>query len=890
MSKKVASTSMQLVGFEPLSPEPFGFCTAYYALRRGSNQLFVAHPSIEGDPTSAIERFSIADPGSDYHLLPLEVDVAVKVGDPWIDVLMINGRPTVGPRIVLIDQFADAIEKGGDDYPLTLLDLVKNKPGTQRQNAVRRAHAQIESALDERAADKWAIETYFRSQVLSHVRKGISRKDTSADMLEALRNMRVGHGLFTASGIQIKIATNSNGPSRADKELAALIEDARELKTVLSELPSSLAQLSHKVRFSQSVVPNEAVVPKPALMVPIGPAAARALRSAARNVRAGRFHHHPSLRPDMIKIVEREKHWALERASFEDFGLITVIVDENDWNEANEALEEVHRSVRSQSDAPILIAPLLPTSRPSKLLALEHQLGLFDSHSGRMLLDTSFVRSPLWNESPRRSLDRRVVDHAAIASLGLLSIEGAIENVLHEVRSHPARVLAIQPMNELGRFSNAGDNYSSEAVPTSGFNSPIIDDFPIFSERSARPPRGDSPSTYRLSVRELNKNGFTKLAITALQRAVMDSRVPLGADNPGFNEHFDDDLVKEDSSAIVSVSGDRVSPDTFLVTTSSPSIDLIRAAAERGIQTVRYCDQQSMRRKLSNASQSRWQFELPDDIRPLGKPRSKYPPIFHRPNERPAAIVNSREWRRWREENPEHPFASAGREVIAIGQRGNAVGPPIIAFTHPELDQVLRSKDVELPSLKPISPFNAKRFGIESIFLDPVKPHEKGSEVFRWAIKEGRNPLMLYCLPDELTVSKGWVIFDGSKHAAAIVASDVFSIWLRGHQGGSPLMSPKFAIETVWQRFPWPPGLRPNFERSFVETRDVPGDLDKYCSLIDFPMLSNENIVALGRLRPHQIEKDLLRSINDEVLRLYGLENTRSEIDVLSELLRLSRH
>lgn len=875
--------TMQLISYEMLTNERTGFCTPIYTARGKNNHSFIAVPSIEGDAVSTVSAFQTVVPRVGTQVVPAHLERNVSVGDPWTDVLLLQGTVHVGSRAELIATAEPLFNDLLRTHPFTLIDLYRDAKSQHRARAIEAAHERLRTTLGVEMADRWAVETYLRGQVQTQLRRRMSDNNASLAMWERVRDLRVVHN---QQGRSIRITLNQTEAELPKNDLHSFLSlnDDETLLAFLGELPGRLADLRIElgpVRPKDSL----AYVPKPILIVPIGRRTLRLVSSLKRASQNDRFSVNSSWPRQLFHIAESDDLGSLSEPDLTRYSLIVAIVDEQEpYARQEQALDRLLAFSVEQDGGAVLVAPMLPQDGPSPWFGDTQRLLPFDTASRMLVLDTSFVRSPLWYGDRGQSLQRRVIDHALKSALALVSEKGTLERMISAGSRRPGTLLVLRRASGDPGHSESRWRYLSEAVSDGvSYSEPGQGVDLIDVEAKSRGNRVDTSGLYQLSLLDGSDRNFTELALAAVEKSLRRRSSTRFADSPAFlRKRYG--LERPDLATVIPIHDGGVTAMPLLVTSEAPSLAALLAAHRDGLQMVRYTDEKSLKALLVENSGRPWQGRIPDEFIPLkrtGAPSREG--LFHTAFQPNAYIVSHELWDDWRLHFPNHPMAEEGLEIVSTGRAGAAqqsqVALPKSLFDDPRSFESPGSDELKKVLGRPY-----RRLSEDAVALLDQPASTKGPNIHRWVFKDSRLPVVPRRLPEGMTVQRGWVVFDGDVYSAAVIASDLFGIWVRGHSRSSPRSWFSMHFEGELNIFPWPENFSIDKETNCVRcvspTLEL-SELTNELSLPDLPLApSNASTLQLS----NEIDPDLRWRLARALLECYESPELLSEVEVLALL------
>lgn len=869
--------TMKLVGYESLTGEATGICAGLYTVPGKTNEIFIPQPTIEGDGLSKVRAFSPVLPRNAQWLRASDNEFSLSVGDIWKDVMLIDGKLCFGTRQEIHGRLGDGFQKIVRDFPMTAIDLTRDISGRDRKNAIAAAYWRIVSSLDAPTANSWVIDTYLRGQVLTHLRRKLTHINASKAALEALRYVEI-----TKVDQDRAIRINLPGLREFDPgDIAPLLslDHDREAYDLVSELPSPFNSFT----LSGHLAPDRLVShyrPKPVLLVSFGKTGDLYARSLLQN--HGRSS--PLLDPTWPgKLFEHITPAEIRSYDLRRFSVVIAIVEVESSKRARSDFENFKLLINRVPGLPLLIVPSLPPQGPSRLLLPREQTSIFNDDVRHMTLDTSSVRSPHYQGDRAVPLGRRIVDLVLQACILLLTKQDTLARFVRAMDDIPDGCLSV---TFLGKETEKTRDFSppTEAVAEGRGELPYIAERAvIMGEEGLSRRKQTTPSgIYELSIRPLRSGRIDDLAFAAIDDALggfrrrdIDVRIE-AADLPG-----DCDLEFNRLTAMATLQLD--GPLKVLITVETPSIRTLLVMEELGVQVIRYSDKITLRQLFETIGNSPWKRVIPDDFRVLRAPRHSSKEVFGRASERIGLIVKYEDWITWNSRHPDNMLSNGAKIVVPSFSTPQAKTEihTVVAISERDVS-IARAENGEATDELLRTALSRSHVGIDRINVDSRRYH---SDIDRWAFRVGRLPIVPRRLPSEYTIGEGWITFVGDKHAAAMLMTRVFEIWVRAHDTANHFPYVRRWNETALNDFPWPSDFSVLNDSTVVY--DKPNDL-----FADLASIAEHQTIIPGfRDSPtsvlrNEIPSDYRAELTRVALEMYGLTELDSEVRVLERLLR----
>ncbi|SMR82694.1 hypothetical protein SAMN04488030_3056 [Aliiroseovarius halocynthiae] len=879
------SETFRLIGFEAPADLETGICTALYAAHPLSNQVFLASPEIEGDRTSSIAFFEEVVPEQDIHYLMSEECREVSIGEPWRDAFLIRGKFCFGTTNELLAAI-DSEGGLGSGFPLTALDLLSSQAGGKRKEALSTAYEFLNEKIGHKTAKRWLVETYLRGQILVNLRQDLSVVNASLSTLEALRQLHLT--LDTESNlIAINLLHLPDGMASEELAVIKALTTNRAVTELLNELPLGRNKPSLVVNFGKPTVPKH-YVPKPVLIVPYGPEAEKLAQHFQKTRQDQGFVVDRSWPGQMFDVWRDDAVDHLSTKELKGYSIVVAVVSERSEelriNPSLAALEEMLQ----HNDAPeLIVAPILPPSRPSRHLSLDRQASLFDGSLGQTLLDTSFVRSPGWVGDHTKSLTRRLSDHIEKACLLLLSEPEVLDRVSNRKNRQTDGILCVYP-SKLSKHVKSEFDYLSEAVAFSTLSEKRIARAFLEHRHSLSSKLARESGNYDVALRPMKPSNFEALAEQSWTMASKHFAPGFEVNSIENETNFprSKQYIPYSKADLLLFSEPR--KRRFIITAETPNLELIRYAEETGRQAMRYTDKHSLRRFSDTSREQLWDFEIPEDFQCSQRfPVVDHPPVFRRASNWDAQFLLAEAWRSWLDRYPDHPMRRVGKFVLPTGTRNANNVPTLVAISERELERVARTDDRGLEELSTL--FVPQRsHGSTDVIIEPVLQNDLNADISRWVFRDGRFPIVPRKLPEWLTVPKGWIAFDGDTFSAAIVASGILETWMKSHSSRGSGWGRRPVAQSILDAFPWPDGFRIEGLPASIYCVDPSPSFAKAAQDLPFEELTGDFQHPSQSELELEIDFPTRRLLLNETLKLYGAQGVRTEGQALEFLMNMA--
>lgn len=811
--------NMRLLGYVKLADQ--GFALPAYGAGAGANAWYAAVAAVEGDHASTIAGFKLLE-AEEVLRLP-DPTIVVSPGAPWQDVFLWAGRVFAGTPGQLLDAVAQYQEQLSGLAPLSYLDLAIAAESPLSADLAAGALAFLEGKLGGAAGAASFRELVLRPGVLIELQRQF-RKLRQVRLPTALRDFNLREhepGQFEVEMVPGTAAAIGGGAAAA--ELRASITRFGDIvglplrTTGLDErepppaLPEPIDEAPPPAPGYQTVGRRALVEPFPSILVIAADRRAAQIARflepplevsfGARSIwgaetwrieHLGEFREiPPGSREATISVVE-----AVDRDTpLDEFALVV-------WLAGNEALRDdradaILAAIRSlKPDTPFLIAPAPPSDGPSDLL--DHH-GSADRLLRRCnaIIDTTLARSPFWAGHPRRSVDRRMADIVAAASV-VAALDTKLRGPLTDARgSKRPRALS---------FLGGPSKFDVERATASELNAAGLfgqRDTAIHS-RIGFEMRERSSKRIQNAFLELQtmRPDFEKFVEAAVMEALdpgrpwqdaLSTRTELPAsirrtmDHPGL--------------AVVIHPSD-LPGEPIVVAAEAPFLQTLRAAEREGMSIVRYTDVETLQAMTGRG----WPVSLPRELR--------LPTLNRYPRSRGLATrgVDTRDIFRlpesqWADLVERHSASELTRQVrrylAAIDTRGSE---PEIALPGPAVWNAVNSGDPlaeevikRLAGARLDRGISGRRTGdLVAAWSRPA------SGARRWVLEDGRLPVEMSALDRDSVPAQRLFFIDGDGAVPVFLLSRLFEVWARALLPSATSWASRFQVGKTFDAFPFP--------------------------------------------------------------------------------------
>lgn len=158
MIESSSETEMSIVAYEHLTDH--GLALPLFATSTAANALYIAVPSIPGEPSALIRSFEVYSSAEAKALDGAQIRSASKGGN-WIDVLIWHDRTFVGTRAELWDATVPHHDEMEQACPLSLLALAEGVGHPEAARCAAVAYEWLEKDWGRGRADRWRIDSYL---------------------------------------------------------------------------------------------------------------------------------------------------------------------------------------------------------------------------------------------------------------------------------------------------------------------------------------------------------------------------------------------------------------------------------------------------------------------------------------------------------------------------------------------------------------------------------------------------------------------------------------------------------------------------------------------------------------------------------------------------------
>lgn len=873
--------TMTLYGYETLGDEPTGFCTGLYTVAGKTNELFVPVPTIEGDDTSHVMGFVSVEPESGYERYYGD-EITLSVGEDWKDLLLIQGVMHFGTRSELYEVVRPAFKNVFKSHPLTALDLVRSRDDGVRRIAVRLAFNRISEYLGKRPAERWVIEAYFRSQVLTLLRRKMQWSNASPSAIEALRHIQVD----TYPKLKtIRFVLPSQGEwNPEDMEPFLRLGDDRYAQELLAEIPSPARFFRLESQFGAGSLKAH-YRPLPILVTAIGRGGERHFQDLQLGGGKARFLSDLNWPTRMFEFAKiRDLLSDAYPIGLKDFSFVAVIVDDDVKSDRfRSQIRQLQKILYKKVSIPLLIVPVLPRHRPSTLLRPERQANIFDEREP-LILDTTVLRSPGRRRTKGVSPNTPFLDYMTKACILLLTSPETLSRFLSVSSSGKEwrclRVSQIDGVHYHARF------VPSEAVSFRMQPADIAERAFLRDEGGLqREKRPAASALYELTAEKMRRDDFVDLAEAALNDAI--STAGTSQIEFRFEEqtsYWPIEMEFPEMAATVKIVLADGQERRVMITAEAPSLKAVRTLEQDDIYLVRYTDRATLKRLIAITAQFAPRRPLPQELAALRPNLGRsLPAVFRRAERADGIVVPLVGWQRWQEEFPHHPLAIRGRKVVPTGIRASNHGNLLVFVSNRDIANFEAAVSGDT-GLKELRRSQVPIMGLSRI-LDDDSFRLTGQGIDQWAIRNNRRPIVPRRLPPDHTVPEGWVVLNGDWYAAAVVASDIFEIWVKGHIASGDAIGTAGTHLKVYNSFPWPIDFS---TEGFVTCRNPSPYFTELARELHLRDLGAEYAEPSASELRQEIDLSHRFELGQSLLASYGLERDSSEAEILYRLKFLS--
>jgi hypothetical protein len=913
-------TRLKLVGYYRCAGH--GFAMPLYGTAEGANNVFLARCSTTGDHQGTITGFDAVGV-DDQRRLPPGESIDVEVGEPWRDVFLWNDAIFVGTP----DQIWAELTSFHSDLearaPLSLLDLalqarrpeagrlapvamgfVVERFGSPQATGWRRQflRQRIELGLRNALVGATLPDSEFRAVNLTELTDGL-RLDLPTAIAGALRESVEGRKAIDAVAALAALLGATLMPRRDISSLEQ--QDALEG----DPKPAPIVEPSSPREERSDVTP---IVPEPVTkenganeLVTILPYGKRA-RAVTGHLRSGR-NRDVRFDSDELEMLLLD-HGLLDDGT--DSPELLILVIDDDCLDGDRLPPQLERSLSGHIDngSLVLVAPALPTNRPSVLLQASVRpfppTGPLPAHA---ILDTAIARSPFWWGKAKRSFDRRISDVIQLAITAGRN-PALRRELVQRNRGESLPVLSLGLLPETGGKGALIDGPGNLRL---GSESSWVDGNPkrndpdiFFSVRMSLDGGERDPHDDRLIAegRRLT-NRFPEFAARILtpireaNRRLFDNYSRHVEQLPSIPDELSNDLRAPQHAAAYTFDGedrDGAMEVKIVVTAETPTLDLIENADRIGWSVVRYTDTASLRRFANEGPKGSFADEVD-----LGSLRSVE---MHRRlatrgvDQRDVFRVGGDLVAEWVDTLPaaERAMArnegrlrrSATRSFEDSGQ-DYLFKPEFVLSEHPAAKKLLALISATGRQL-------AKRRQMQRQ-ADMHKCWTSPSLGFqRYAIVDGAVPAILVELQDHEVPVEDFFVIDGDLAVPALFRSRPFAIWARATLPAASSWMARFSLTNSFGGFPIVPPFRVNLDahgRTALTLDDMSLPIADLALEVNRHIERVQSSQALSSWKEvHRAADDLpaMQRLNTLILDAYGLAAEADDIRILRRLLKLN--
>lgn len=874
----------------------YGFALPCFAYSPMANAWYAATPSVDSDHGSIIAGFEPLEPDELINSLPVDQRIPVKVGDPWQDVFLWDGRVYAGAPAAIYELLESERRAISESAPLSLLDLALSVEAPETPALAADAVRFLENRYGPLAAAEW----HERLIVIPGVRLAVRRVLSSETLV--LRNVRISREEDHALVVELPEDTTRvlNRHDALDTAKAAIERFGDSIGARIKVIAPSVRAAVE--RTSDRPLPAE--TPDQANGNILIVATGRRARAVVRH-----FDHSIGTAPgepkepdyELVRIGATNSFDMYERgrpqihfadgvspsAELSTYRVIVWILDDEEIDSGGTSrIAELGRW-GEQHDTILLVAPVLPAREPSRLVKDDS----FISDLGiDALIDTSLARSPFWAGAQRHSFDRRMADIILLSSRIAAVDSGMWKAVKRSAPRYEPLILCAQ------------GGGSSRHVKGSGMASELS--APVGNRRESNPIhraefalRTASASSDQIGVAELRRfapdfPGFVRAVVhdtfNIPDGAQSQSDLPRPVPRPIL-----DRLRYPDMAAGIPLF-DRRGVDGVVICAEAPHPKVLRAAQQHGWAAIRYTDRQTL--KVAFGGKENFTAELPREI---GLPHLHR---FLRNRGLAARGVDPRDivrvplgaWEELAGKHADSPLIDAARRYLPSSDVRAAefeIALPLVQLRDEGSRGDLLAGDLVREFGDQISRYerSGKRpADLRNAWTPP------GDGARRFVIEDGHLPVQMIELQRGEVPAQRMFIVDGDGSVPVLFTSRLFSVWARATLPATTSWSARFQVGQTFEAFP----LSHQFVvyhgsegQSQLRISDDPGALEQFSDLIrnDAQELSDMLQLRSHSDRP-QLNDPLIREIERALLIGIGLGSEASDLDILERLIEMNRN
>jgi hypothetical protein len=168
-----APEDLVLIGYDKLADH--GFALPCFGRATGANTVYVARPSLPGEPTAKMVAFEIHDPETLEPLPQTQPSRSAKAGDPWLDVFLWAGEVYVGTKAEIWNATAAVRTAIADHAPMTLMNLAEGVPNISTGNMANATYSWLQQRYGGDAALTWQVDVYLRGLAIRGLRRRLGK-------------------------------------------------------------------------------------------------------------------------------------------------------------------------------------------------------------------------------------------------------------------------------------------------------------------------------------------------------------------------------------------------------------------------------------------------------------------------------------------------------------------------------------------------------------------------------------------------------------------------------------------------------------------------------------------------------------------------------------------
>lgn len=913
------SNKLKLIGYCRCAGH--GFAVPLYGMAEGANNVFLATCSTSGDHSGTVVAFVPVE-ADDQRRLPPGESVDVEIGEVWRDVFLWNEAVFVGTPGAIWAEISTFYSDLEARAPLSLLDLAVQASRPEVKQIAPVAMSFVAKRFGQPQAMGWRRQ-FLRQRAERSLRRALSEAKLPDAEYHSVELEEDGDGLRlkVSTAIAEALEASENGPRTLEglTELGALLDvkvappDGVSLQMINSlfgddpPVPSvpiaSTGDLGDGKLIAEA--PDKRIegirTPGSITLLSLG-RRARIITNQLRSARNRDVGSHA----DDIDFLTTDTANTLDTQARNPETLIVVIDD--DYIDQGRLPRELEQMMADEArrGSLVLLAPALPSSRPSALLASAGELGpLIGLEGVHAVLDTAIARSPFWWGKAKRSIDRRISD---VIQIALSAVRNpALRRELLRQRDESMPILALGLLPEKGERNDLSDGtgnlkLGSEASWVDG-NPKRSDADILFSIRMSLDGASSEPHDDRLIAEGRRRTSrfaeFATRVITPIVERRTKSRrnsAPRVEQMPSMPSDLRNMMRDPQYSAAFRVydeDGDATYRAQIVLTAETPTLGLVEAADRSGWSIARYTDVASIRRRFGEPQLR----TFPDEL-DLGELHSNE---LHRRlatrgvDQRDVYQVSPDQLSEWLAALPQDERAVARREgrLRRRATRPHSDPDEDILFT----PEYLLSGSAAAQKLRTIviPPEHAsdrrqmrRQADLQECWLAPAMGLQ------RYAIVDGAVPIVLLELQEHEVPVEEMFTIDGDLAVPALFRSRVFAVWARATLPAASSWMARFSVTNTFGGFPLP---RPFRIESDTTGRAALTLVAPATPIADLATEISQHIERVQASQPlsswkeaHRVDPDLpaMRRLNDIILSAYGLASEVDDIQILRRLLDLN--